>query len=113
MVVVSLLVLTTGAGGYAGDKTFGFAGILVLFAMFWGLPLLALMSLFHFLDKRFGPYVRYPIAMIGLSPLLFVIYFRGQGDHIFMMAIVVSGFAWAAAWLVTSRIFVSDALQPV
>ncbi|RTE89564.1 hypothetical protein D6B98_30680 [Bradyrhizobium sp. LVM 105] len=53
MVVVSLLVLTTGAGGYARN----FAGLFVLFSMFWGLPLLTLISLFHFLDKRFGPRV--------------------------------------------------------
>jgi hypothetical protein len=113
MVIISLLLLTTGAGGYAGDKTFGFGGILLLFAMFCGLPLVALMSLFHFLDKRFGPYARYPIAMIGLFPLLFVIYFRGQGNQIFIMAMVLSGFAWTAAWLVTSHIFASNDLQPV
>ena len=52
--------------------------------MFWGLPLIVLMTLFHFLDKRFGPYVRYPIALIGLFPLLLVIYFGAKGDVIYM-----------------------------
>ena len=77
------------------------------FIMFWGLPLIVLMTLFHFLDKRFGPYVRYPIALIGLFPLLLVIYFGAKGDVIYMRVIILSSLAWSAAWLETSRIFCS------
>jgi hypothetical protein len=52
MVLISLLTLTIG-GGYTDLNAFGFVGVLLV--MFWGLPLIALMTLFHFLDKRFGP----------------------------------------------------------
>ena len=82
MVLVSLLTLTIGGGGYTNLNAFGFVGVLLI--MFWGLPLIVLMTLFHFLDKRFGPYARYPIALIGLFPLLLVIYFGAQGDVIYM-----------------------------
>ena len=105
MVLVSLLTLTIGGGGYTDLNAFGFVGILLV--MFWGLPLIVLMTLFHFLDKRFGPYARYPIALIGLFPLLLVIYFGAQGDVIYMRVIIISGLVWSAAWLETSRIFCS------
>lgn len=103
MVVVSLLTLTICGGGYTDKNAFGFVGLLLV--MFWGLPLIGLIALFHFLERRFGPYARYPIALIGLFPLLLVIYFRGQGDAIYMRAIVLSGLTWSAAWLATSHIF--------
>jgi hypothetical protein len=64
-----------------------------------------LITVFHFLDLAFGPYARYPIAFIGLFPLLLVIYFGGEGDAIYMRNIVFSGLAWSAAWLATSYIF--------
>jgi hypothetical protein len=76
MVVVSLLTLTICGGGYTDRNAFAFVGLLLV--MFWGLPLIGLITLLHFLDWRFGPYARYPIALIGLFPLLLVIYFRGQ-----------------------------------
>jgi hypothetical protein len=103
MVVVSLLTLTICGGGYADRNAFEFVGLLLI--MFWGLPLIGLMTLFHFLDRRFGCYARYPVALIGLFPLLLVIYFGGQGDAIFMRNIILSGLAWSAAWLATSHIF--------
>jgi hypothetical protein len=110
MVIVSLLTLTICGGGYTDRNAFGFVGLLLV--MFWGLPLIGLITLFHFLDRRFGPYARYPIALIGLFPLLLVIYFGGQGDAIYMRAIVLSGLAWSAAWLATFHIFSRVARQP-
>jgi hypothetical protein len=104
MVVVSLLTLTICGGGYTDRNAFGFVGL--LFVMFWGLPLIGLIALFHFLDKRFGPYARYPVALIGLLPLLLVAYFRGQGDPIFIRVIVLGGLTWSIAWLATSYILV-------
>jgi hypothetical protein len=103
MTVVSLLVLTFCGGGYKDSKAFEFVGLLLV--MFWGLPLIGLITLFHFLDKRFGPSARYPIAVVGLFPLFFVMYFKGQGDATFMRVMVLSGLTWSAAWLVTSWIF--------
>src|ERR1700727_1815506 len=87
MVVVSLLTLTICGGGYTDRNAFGFVGLLLV--MFWGLPLIGLIALFHFLDRRFGPYARYPVALIGLLPLFLVAYFRGQGDPIFIRVIVL------------------------
>ena len=111
MVVVSLLTLTIGGGGYTDRNAFGFVGILLIF--FWGLPLVGLMTGFHFLDKRFGPYARFPIALIGLFPLLLVIYFGGKGDVNYMKVIVLSGLAWSAAWLATSYIFAKGAPKTI
>jgi hypothetical protein len=105
MVVVSLLTLTICGGGYTDRNAFGFVGLLLV--MFWGVPLIGLMTLFHFVERRFGPYVRYLIAFIGLFPLLLVIYSRGQGDAIYMLAIILAGLAWSAAWLATSYLFVN------
>jgi hypothetical protein len=45
--------------------------------------------------------------LIGLFPLLLVIYFGAQGDVIYMRVIVLSGLVWSVAWLETSRIFCS------
>jgi hypothetical protein len=104
MVVVSLMTLTFGGGGYSDLSAFAFVGVLL--AVFWSLPLIALITAFHFLDKHFGPYARYPIALIGLFPLFLVMYFRGGGDQVYISVIVLSGLAWSAAWLVTSHIFV-------
>jgi hypothetical protein len=103
MVLVSLLTLTLGGGGYKDANAFAFVGVLLV--MFWGLPLIGLMTLFHFVDKRFGSYARYPIAAIGLFPLLLIVYFGGKGDVIYMRYIVLSGLVWSAAWLATSHIF--------
>jgi hypothetical protein len=103
MVVVSLLTLTACGGGYADKNDFEAVGLIVV--LFAGLPVLALITLFHFLDSAFGPYARYPIAFIGLFPLLLVVYFGGKGDAIYMRNIVFSGLAWSAAWLATSYIF--------
>jgi hypothetical protein len=100
MVIVSLVTLTICGGGYTDRNAFGFVGLLLV--MFWGLPLIGFITLFHFLDRRLGPYARYPIASIGLFPLLLVIYFRGQGDVTYVRVIVLSGLAWSAAWLTTS-----------
>ena len=102
MLVVSIVALTVCGGGYRNWNDFGFVGSLV--AMFWGLPLLGFITLCHFLDKRFGGYARYPVALIGLFPLALVTYFKGQGDHSYMNAIVLAGFGWSAAWLATSLI---------
>jgi hypothetical protein len=109
MVVVSLLTLTICGGGYTDKNAFGFVGLLLV--MFWGLPLIGLMVLFHFLDRRFGSSARYSIALIGLLPLLFVIYFKGQGDAAYMRAIVLSGLTWSAAWVASSHIFVRATRQ--
>ena len=101
MVVVSLLTLTIGSGGYAGKHAFEELGIFAV--VFGGLPVLGLITLFHFLDWAFGPYARYPVASIGLFPLLLIIYV-GQGDETFTKISVLSGLAWSAAWLATSHI---------
>ena len=103
MVVVSLLTLTVCGGGYAGKNAFEEMGLFAV--LFGGLPVLGLITLFHFLDWAFGPYARYPVASIGLFPLLLVIYFKGEGEEIYMRVIVLSGLAWSAAWLATSHIF--------
>lgn len=103
MVVVSLLTLTICGGGYAGKDAFVEMGIFAV--LFGGLPVLGLITLFHFLDWAFGPYARYPVASIGLFPLLLIIYFQGGGDETYMKIIVLFGFAWSAAWLATSHIF--------
>jgi hypothetical protein len=103
MLVVSLLTLTIGGGGYTDLNAFGFVGVLLV--IFWVLPLIGVTTLFHFLDRRFGPYARYPIALIGLFPVFLIIYLGGKGDSAYMRVIVLSGLAWSAAWLVTSRIF--------
>lgn len=105
MLVVSIVALTVCGGGYRDGNTFGFLACLVV--MFWGLPLIGFITLCHFLDKRFGGSARYPIALIGLFPLMLVTYFKGQGDQVYMNAIVLSGLGWSAAWLATSRIFSS------
>jgi hypothetical protein len=103
MVVASLLTLTICGGGYTSGTAFGFVGFLLV--AFWGLPILGLITVFHFLDKHFGPYARYPIALIGLFPLALVIYFGARGDQTYIRIIVLSGLAWSAAWLATSHIF--------
>ena len=103
MVVVSLLSLTFGLGGYTDRNGFELIGGLLV--MFWGLPLIGLVTAFHFLDRRYGPYARCPIASIGLFPLLLVIFFGGQGDQIFIRVIILSGLTWSAAWLTTSHFF--------
>jgi hypothetical protein len=105
MIVVSLLTLTFCAGG-------GLVGF-VLVTMLCGLPLIGLIVLFHSLDRRFGPYARYPIALIGLFPLLLVIYSGGRGNGSYMGVIVLSGLAWSAAWLATSNSFCRAAQSAV
>ena len=45
MVVVSLLTLTIGSGGYAGKDAFEELGIFAV--LFGGLPVLGLITLFH------------------------------------------------------------------
>jgi hypothetical protein len=102
MVVVSLLTLTICGGGY-GDKN-AFAEVGIFAVTFGGLPVLGLITLFHFLDRAFGSYARYPVALIGLFPLLLVVYLGG-GDPIYGRMIVFSGLVWSAAWPATSRIF--------
>jgi len=102
MLVVSLLTLTLCGGGYASKHAFEEMGLYAV--LFGGLPVLGLITLFHVLDRFFGPYARYPVALIGLFPLLLVIYFKGQGDETYMRVIILSGLAWSAAWLATSRI---------
>jgi hypothetical protein len=103
MVAVSILTLIICGGGYTDRNSFEFVGLLLV--MFWGLPLIGLITLFHFLDWRFGSYARYPIALLGLFPFLLIIYLGGQGNGIYMGNIVFSGLAWSAAWLATSHIF--------
>jgi hypothetical protein len=103
MVIVSVVILTICGGGYTDKNAFAFVALLV--AAFWGLPLIGLITLFHFLDQRFGAYARYPIASIGLFPIILAIYFGGRGDVIYIRVIVLSGLAWSAAWLATSHIF--------
>jgi len=102
MLVVSLLTLTLCGGGYASKHAFEEMGLYAV--LFGGLPVLGLVTLFHVLDRFFGPYARYPVALIGLFPLLLVIYFKGQGDETYMRVIILSGLAWSAAWPATSRI---------
>ena len=102
MLVVSIVAVTVCLGGYRNWNDVGFVGSLVV--MFWGLPLLGFITLCHFLDKRFGSYARYPIALIGLFPLALVTYFKGQGDQNYINAIVLAGLGWSAAWLATSLI---------
>jgi hypothetical protein len=102
MLVVSLLTLTMCGGGYASKHAFEEMGLYAV--LFGGLPVLGLITLFQVLDWFFGPYARYPVALIGLFPLLLVIYFKGQGDVTYMRVIILSGLAWSAAWLATSRI---------
>jgi hypothetical protein len=101
MVVVSLLTLTMAGGGYASKHAFEEMGLYAV--LFGGLPVLGLITLFHVLDRFFGPYARYPVALIGLFPLLLYIYFGG-GDETYGRVIIPSGLAWSAAWLATSRI---------
>jgi len=103
MVIVSLLALTLGFGGYTDRNAFGFVGLLLV--MFWGIPLIGIITLFHFVERRFGPYMRYLIASIGLFPLLLVIYSRGRGDAIYMQIFMLPGLVWSAAWLTTSFLF--------
>jgi hypothetical protein len=100
MVAVSLLALAFCAGG-ARDMLTG----LIWVAVICGLPLIGLIGLFDSLDRRFGPYARYPIASIGLIPLLLVIHSAGRGNASYMTMIVVAGLAWSAAWLATSYTF--------
>ena len=102
MLVVSLLTLTMCGGGYASKHAFEEMGLYAV--LFGGLPVLGLITLFQVLDWFFGPYARYAVALIGLFPLLLVIYFKGQGDVTYMRVIILSGLAWSAAWLATSRI---------
>src|ERR1700730_3309869 len=104
MVVVSLLTLTMAGGGYASKHAFEEMGLYAV--LFGGLPVLGLITLFHVLDRFFGPYARYPVALIGLFPLLLQIYFGGSDeiDDTYARVIIPSGLAWSAAWLATSRI---------
>jgi|SRR5579872_1876941 len=101
MVVISLLTLTMCGGGYRRNG-FEFVGSIVIF--FWGLPVIGLVTVFHFLDRRFGSYARYAVASIGLFPSLLVIYFGGTGDPTYIKVMILSGLAWSAAWLATSQI---------
>jgi hypothetical protein len=80
MVLVSLLTLTIGGGGYTDLNAFGFVAILLV--MFWGLPLIVLITLFHFLDKRFGPYARYPIIDRALAFAPGHIFRRARRRHL-------------------------------
>lgn len=98
MVAVSLLTLAFCAGGH-NDVLVGFVWVAIL----CGLPLIGLIGWFDLLDRRFGPYARYPIALIGLIPLLLVICVAGRGNASYMSIIVLAGLSWSAAWLATSN----------
>jgi hypothetical protein len=95
MTVVSLLTLAICAGGFKD----AFAGLVIV--MLFALPLIGIIALFHFFERRFGSFARYSIASIGLFPLLLVILSRGLGDASYMGAIVIAGLIWSAAWLAT------------
>jgi hypothetical protein len=99
MVVVSLLTLAICAGGFEN----AFIGFVIV--MLFALPLIGIITLFHFFERRSGPYARHSIASIGLFPLLLVILFGGRGDTSYMAAIVLAGLTWSAAWLATSHTF--------
>jgi hypothetical protein len=101
MVVVSILTLSIGLGGYTDRNAFAFVAILLV--MFWGLPLLGLIVLFHFLEWRYGSYARFSVALIGFLPLLLVVFFGGSG--VYAGNLILSGWAWSAAWLITSYFF--------
>ena len=93
MVLVSLLTLTIGGGGYTDLNAFGFVGYVLGSAAHRPHDVVPLSR------QAFWPLVRYPIALIGLFPLLLVIYFGAKGDVIYMRVIILSSLAWSAAWL--------------
>jgi hypothetical protein len=103
MVLVSLVVSTICLGGGKDLDAFKFVGSLILF--FWGLPLLALVTVLHFVERWLGTYARLLIAAIGLIPLGLCIAFGFRGDRHFMGQMVMAGLAWSFAWILTSLLF--------
>ncbi|MGA7072275.1 hypothetical protein [Bradyrhizobium sp.] len=110
MVIVSALTFTVCGGGYRKLDEFLFVGMLVV--MFWGLPLIGLVTLLHFVERRLGRIAGYVIATIGLIPLGLVIAY-GPGDPVYSRIIVVTGLGWSAAWIVTSLIFLERETRQV
>ena len=100
MTAVSILTSAMCAGGFQHWLTG-----LVIVAILCALPLLGINALLHFFERRNGPWARNAVAALGLSPLLLVILAGGRGDESYMMAIVLAGLIWSAAWLATSHLF--------
>lgn len=104
MILVSLLVSTICLGGGRDVDAFKLVGSLVVF--FWSLPIIVLMSVLHFAERRGGTYARWLIAMLGFSPLGIVIHADGHvADRRYVMQLVTAGLAWSLAWVVTSLLF--------
>jgi hypothetical protein len=110
MVVVSLLTLVICGGGYSDVNVFSFIGIILV--VFWGLPIIGLVTLLHFVERLVGVYARYLIALIGFIPLGLVLAF-GAGEPVYTKVVVFSGLAWSAAWIVTSLLFLEKTRKQI
>lgn len=100
MTIVSLLAVTFYLGGYTLN---GFEIVGPMVVIFGGIPIIALVILFHVLDRAWGAYARYPIALIGLIPLVLAMRYKWEGDLTYIEVTVLSGFVWSFVWLATSR----------
>jgi hypothetical protein len=102
MIIVTAFILIVQGGGYKNFHDFSFVASIGLY--FLGLPLIVIIILLHFLEGWLGRYGRYYISLLGLWPLLLILY-AGRGDSKFAAVLVLSGIGWSAAWIATASLF--------
>ena len=59
----------------------------------------------QFIERSIGKTGKYVVSTIGLFPLMLVIFYSKHGVNAYMIALVLSGLAWSAAWIMTSVLF--------
>ena len=102
MAIVTALILIVQAGGYKDFHDFSFVALTGLY--FLGLPLIAIVTLLHFLERWLGRYGRYYITLLGLWPFLLILY-AGRGDETYAAIIVLASIGWSAIWIATAFLF--------
>jgi hypothetical protein len=102
MLIVTAFTLIMQGGGYKNSHDFSVVALTGLY--FLGLPLIAIVTLLHFLEGWLGRYGRYYIASLGLWPLLLILY-AGRGDPKFSTILVLAGVGWSVIWIATAFLF--------
>jgi len=105
MVLVSEITFMIIAAGFDIQGML-FAGSFIV--VFWTLPLIIIISIFHLLQKWLGNAATVLIATVGLLPTIFVFGIAPAigvtgGVNSYAQSLCLAGWLWSAAWLLTSQ----------
>lgn len=108
VVLGSLLTLAFSFGGGKDLDSFRFVGLLLL--MFWGLPMIVIVTVLDRIERVTGLRGRNVIAAFGLVPLL-MFPFVQHHDPSFASVFLIPGVVWFVGWLLTSAFFVAEPMR--